>query len=95
MAARSADLVGDDGGRYVATVDGDGLVTSIDGPWIWGESGELVLTGELGGHRSAAAPDHVTAEALDRGEDVCFYDNVACRTCFCDGSGRMRCVPMC
>jgi hypothetical protein len=40
-------------------------------------------------------PEHIRAHAEARDEVVCLYDPRGCRTCFCDGKGRMRCVGMC
>ena len=49
---------------------------------------ELVFTTNLPAHAVVDdVPAHVRAHAEERSEVVCYYDDVHCRTCFCDGRG--------
>lgn len=85
------------GEAFTIRIGDDGRIADVEGPWPTEPGAELVLEGDLPAHGSAVdAPESVRADALARGLDVCFHSESPCRTCYCDGSGRLvRCVAMC
>lgn len=95
MATHS--LQGQDGAEFLLHVDDAGLVTGIDGPWPEEKDAEVELTGDLPRFKTPEnLPDHVVRYATANGLWVCYYDDVHCQTCYCDGSGKqVRCVRHC
>lgn len=75
----------------------DGGISGVDGPWPEESGLEFEVYGEIPAHPPASnAPDRVLTLAIARGLDVCHYDEQNCRTCFCDGSGKViRCANQC
>jgi hypothetical protein len=90
----STTLRDDAANEFEVVFDDADLITAVNGPWpAAGE--EFVLDG-LAAHRVPGdVPEDLRREALARGEEVCYYDDGACQVCYCDGSGRMRCVKKC
>jgi hypothetical protein len=89
-------MTADTGAEFAVTIDDDGLIASVAGPWPEESGAEFVLEGPLPAHRNISEmPDSVRALAAESGWEVCYYDDVGCRTCVCDGSGRMRCGKYC
>lgn len=86
-----------EGQAFDVTIGVTGEITDVVGPWPDTPSAEFALRGVLPPHTTpAGVPDSVRETALARGLEVCFYDAVNCRTCFCDGTGRIvRCANMC
>lgn len=86
-----------EGRAFDVTIGVTGEITDVAGPWPDGPTADFELHGMLPPHTApAGVPDRVRALAIDRGLEVCFYDPVNCRTCFCDGTGRIvRCSKMC
>ena len=84
----------DSGSEFEVILGDDGLIESVWGSWPE-PGGEFVLTQGVPGHaHPSVVPAHV-AESMASGEEVCFYDSDNCQTCFCDETGRMRCVRIC
>ena len=86
-----------DGAEFTIHVEVDGRIARIDGPWPQGGDAMFELTGDLPRVRAADnVPDHLISAAGTEGLSVCYYDDVHCQTCYCDGSGKVvRCVRHC
>ena len=88
-------LKSDSGHVFEFVVGHSGQIVDMRGDWPAGEE-ELVFSVGLPTRETVtSAPEHILEWGAVRGWDVCYYDPDACRTCYCDDSGRMRCVGMC
>jgi hypothetical protein len=85
------------GEEFLLHVDNEGRIVQVDGPWPDEADVEFDLEGQLPRFRAPEnLPDHVVRYATGRGLWVCYYDDVRCQTCYCDGSGKtVRCVRHC
>lgn len=90
-------LMTDTGTAFELVLDDTRRITDVAGPWPSEEGAEFELRGELPAHAQIAdAPPHILEFAAAQGRDVCMYDPVGCRTCFCDENGRiLYCRKMC
>ena len=86
-----------DGAVFEVHVGADEWIVDVSGPWPTREGATFSLEGALPDHAPAAdVPDAIRQVAADTGREVCFYDPVGCRTCFCDARGRLlHCEKMC
>lgn len=82
---------------FVLTTDDEGAITDVSGPWPEEPAFELELTGEIPRFSLPRdVPDRIVKEAMAKGLEICYYDPVHCRTCYCDGSGKViRCASHC
>src|ERR1700754_1154429 len=72
-------------GAFEIVVDDDGVITEVAGDWP-GPGGEFTIAGPIPEHVSLTdVPESVRAKG--GGREVCHYDPVHCRTCYCDGKG--------
>jgi hypothetical protein len=83
------------GDTFELVLDDDGRIADVAGPWPDEQDAEFELEGPLPSHQNVDAPQHIAGFAAERSLDVCFYDPVSCRTCYCDAGGRMTCRKMC
>lgn len=83
--------------EFVVHVNDDGRIVNVEGPWPEETEAEFELYGELPRIKGPdLVPDHLARFAMSRGLWVCYYDDVRCQTCYCDGSGKVvRCVRHC
>ena len=94
----TASLFRPDTGEEFELVLDDALrITDVSGPWPGEDGAEFELRGELPAHAPVAdVPAQILEFAATRGGDVCMYDPIGCRTCFCDESGRvLYCKNIC
>jgi hypothetical protein len=91
----AAHTVSSDRGEFEVVVAEDGTITDIRGDWPKADE-EFTLEGDIPEHASVDnVPESIRARAAETGWEVCYYDDVHCRTCYCDGKGRMRCSSHC
>lgn len=90
-------LQNDQGADFEIRCDELGLIHAIEGPWPAGRDYEFELSGEMPSFALARdVPARITSTAEKTGLQVCYYDPVHCRTCYCDGKGKViRCVGHC
>lgn len=83
--------------EYAIETDDAGTILSIQGPWPERPGFEFDLTVDHCEFAEASnVPQEVRASAEARGLQVCYYDPVHCRTCYCDAHGKvLRCVGHC
>jgi|tagenome__1003787_1003787.scaffolds.fasta_scaffold20944239_6 hypothetical protein len=83
------------GATFEVHVDESGQVTDVVGPWPE-RGGRFDLRGDLPNLTARPdVPEHIKTSAAERGMEVCFHDEIGCRTCFCDGKGHVHCVGEC
>jgi len=78
-------------GQFELVIDEKGVIAEVVGPWP--DEGEFTIEGPIPDHVSVEVPDSIREAAA--GREVCHYDPVRCRTCYCDEKGGMRCYPHC
>ncbi len=80
--------------QWTFELDAEGHITSATGEWPDGKD-DIEFQGPL--PFWFTAPAHRAIRELQRapGEEVCYYSDDSCVTCFCTPSGGMRCVKMC
>lgn len=86
-----------DASEFMIETDESGAIVRIDGPWPDRPEFDFELRGATCDFTEAAnAPAELRARALAGGLQVCHYDPVHCRTCYCDSRGKIiRCVGQC
>jgi hypothetical protein len=90
----STVLTDESDNEFEVVFDDEKFITAVNGPWP-SVGHEFTLSGVPSHRFPRDVPEVFQREALSRGEEVCYYDNDECRVCFCDGSGRVRCVKKC
>jgi len=92
----ASHTVQSDRGEFEVVVSDEGTIVDVVGNWP--EAGEeFTLEAPIPEHKAVqGAPEQIQAKGKESGwGEVCYYDDVHCQTCYCDGKGRMRCFRHC
>ena len=91
---KSFNVRSDQGSQWTFSVSDGGVLQDVTGPWS-ADAAVTFPTVPSFVRGIEPLPVHIEEYANHQKLTVCFYDPVACKTCFCDDAGRMRCVNMC